>query len=570
MRSEPLAKFANDLVPYGRLDLSPDHLQIGDCVLRIPPLQINVKEVNDVGVTKGIRQRNAIITKSGRTETEIVVDLWFNDLDDINGIQIQGPGGRIYYVDGLRPLIAHFRRTPIVPVFNELLNDVHNIYTVALSNLTVSTVSGFPGALQARLVLRKSTIEPYMLVPDYKFADYIVWPVFRWYYQQLLNNSSVEYLRPIANPHMTEKYKFSLLDVSKLLDLESGGTAGGNLSSGTITIRKDEYQLVSDRALMPARVLAQKLGYSVHWKDPYVIIGDRSFRPAKLVNGTAYVYVREVAETLGFSVQWDDATRTITITRDGGSLSNLSEADLAAHMVDVELPEDLYLKELTVAIGNNFARQFVQMHTTPCHQFLGAMEKQIVAVFETENREAVSMLRQLIDTTNDYSVRFRDKIVSGFLGFKNELTALFGIENVIVNAMEVDTVPGYPGLFEITVSMVEFDKLQRAYERIHAIKYIDQVAKQIISVNANDLTDLEHACIIEELLDAFDLYPDLDLPTYAQLEEAIKSINQQRSAYGLPALTYKPYMPSVHQLSPYCAVDPDFYIDYSYLFEEKE
>lgn len=565
MRSEPLMKFNNDLVPAGRQNATPHHLQVGDCLFRIPPTQINVRQVSNINIYQGLRQRNPILTKSGYSQVEIEVQLWLNDLDDINGVEVAGPGGRKYWMDGLRPMIAQFRRTPILPVFNELLNDVHDIYTVILSNLTVQTVPEYPGALEARLILYKTTVEPYMLIPDWKFADYICWPVFRWYYQQMLSGDSAEHLAPVNTSHFTGRFAFSILREEVLAEKGSIDKGLPAQPSPTVTITSG-YEIVKvngqDRAIMPARVLAGMLGVPVDWKDPFVVIGGISFRPYKIVDGRAWVLVRQVGETLGYEVQWDNGI--IRLTRTGADrAAGAWSAD--PYMEVIEMPEDLYLTHLTIGLGNSFANLNVQMYSTPCHQYLGSMERHIIATFETPSREAVATLKQLVQTAEDYSLRYRDRIVSGFIGFHNELTALFGIKYVMVNGMEVETVPGYPNLFRITLSMVEYDRLQRSYERVEAVKYLESVSSLIAGVNTNDLTEIEHACIVEAMLNAFDLYPDLDLPSYARLRAAIGTINEQRSAYGLPPLAYRPCVPPEADINPNALVDPDFYIDYSEL-----
>lgn len=574
MSSVPLIKLFDDLLPATRRNMSMYHLQIGDCVFSVPPESISVKQVNSIHSYQGLRQKNSILTNSGFTQTEVRVKLWLNDLDDINGVEVVGPGGRRYWMDGLRPLIAQFRCTPILPVFNELLNDVHGIYTVILSNLVVQTVPDFPGALEADLILYKTTIEPYMYVPDYKLADYICWPVFRWYYQRLMTGEDVEHLEQVTEPNMTEKYAFSILDESVLVQGSNSGNleqaANSGLSSSPIKISSG-YEIVQvnglDRSIMPARKLASLLGKTVEWKDPDVVIGGKSFRPYKVVDGTAWVLVRQVGETLGYKVDWDDSG-IITLSKTGNTGGGDGVFDIGSNMIQVDLPDDLVLVHMVAGMGNSFANLNVQSYTTPCHQYLGSMEKQIIATFETPNRDAILTLQQIIETANDYSVKYRDRFVSGFVGFSNELVSLFGVKYTMVQSIQVDTIEGMPGFFRIVLSMVGFDRLQRNYERTEALNYIDSTLKHVATVNVNDMTEIEHACLIEEMLDGFDLYPDLPLPTYSQLTAAVDLINEQRSAYGLAPLDFKPYINPAAEKNPNIIVDPDFYVDYLHLEKE--
>jgi len=569
LSSVPLIKLFDDLLPATRRNMTIYHLQIGDCVFSVPPESISVKQVNSIHSYQGLRQKNSILTNSGFTQTEVRVKLWFNDLNDINGVEVAGPGGRRYWMDGLRPLIAQFRCTPILPVFNELLNDVHDIYTVILSNIVVQTVPDFPGALEADLILYKTTIEPYMYIPDYKLADYICWPIFRWYYQRLMTGEDVECLEQVTEPCMTERYIFSVLDESVLIE----GSAGGNLEntanlnpSAPVKISSG-YEIVQidglDRSIMPARKLASLLGKTIEWKSPNVIIGGKSFRPYKIVDGTAWVLVRQVGEVLGYRVDWDDSG-VITLSKSGTGSDGSGVFDIGNNMVQIDLPDDLVLTHMVVGMGNSFANLNVQSYTMPCHQYLGSMEKQIIATFETPNRDAILLLQQMVEITNDYSIKYRNRFVSGFVGFNNELAALFGMKYAMVQSIQVDTIEGMPGLFRVALSMIGFDRMQRNYEQTEALKYINNTLETIAGVNVNDMTEIEHACLVEEMLDGFDLYPDLPLPTYYQLAAAIDQINQQRNAYGLPALSFQMYTNPAVERNPNILVDPDFYIDYSH------
>lgn len=82
-----------------------------------------------------------------------------------------------------------------------------------------------------------------------------------------------------------------------------------------------EYELTPrDRAIMPARLLGQKLGVRVDWDDAnkQVLFNGRAFVPYRIDDpGVAWVYVREVSEFCGFRVEYDAATGIITVASAG-------------------------------------------------------------------------------------------------------------------------------------------------------------------------------------------------------------------------------------------------------------
>lgn len=566
--AEDLIVFNNDLVPAGRQKLTPYHLQIGDCALRVPPVSpISIRHVNNLNMLRGLRQRNPVMTQSGYQQTEIRTQLFFNGLEQINGVAIPAPDGGTYYVDGLRPLIAQFRRAPILPIFNETLNETHGIYTNILSNLTVETIPDFPNTLSANLITYKTTIEPYMLIPDEAFADYICWPVFRWYYQGLMNGRSAEYLAPVKTNNFTGRFSFSVMDEEALITANKEGEMPGDSSVGVgVAYIREGFEVVKingeDRAIMPARKLGEILNLPVDYRnDPYnVTIGGQKFKPYVVRNVTPWVQVRVVCEALGYRVIWNNGTIILErLSAAGASFGRLDD-----NMLPFELPDTLKLTHLAVAIGNSFVNAHVQFHSTPCHQYLGSMEKQIIATFETKDSEAVEALRALHELCNYYSINYRNRIVSGFVRFHNELTELFGIRNVMIQDLQFTTVPDHPGLYRVGMSMIEFDRMQRAYERAAAISYLEALPSlqdAVASTHLYDMSEIEMACLLEEILEGISLYPDLDLPLHSELESAISFINSQRATYGLKAINL--VQPDSATTNTF--VDPDFYIDYSHL-----
>lgn len=554
----------NDIVPGWRTEATPYHLQIGDCLFRVPPEGIQVREVSGVNILQGIRQRGSIKTKAGYGQTEIRVRLWFNDVDDINGLPVPAPDGRTYYLDGLRPLIAQFRRTPILPVFNEYLNDVHGIFMVVLGNIVVQTLENFPDALSAELILYKTTITPYMFVPDYQFADYVCWPVFRWYYQQLMADGRPDGLARVRTKNLTGEWGFRLLDEEALQAAADRQGIRATFTPGEYEIVRDEEGL--ERAIVRTRDFCQRLGLEKDWdaQTGEAIVAGRRFRPYRVDEpGISWIFVRQVGEALGYRVDYDQVSEVITVSREGAAEPG---ADLPT--VPVTFPDDVKLTSLVIGFGNIFANLQVQMHTAPSHQFLGSLDTEIIATFETVSREGVRQFKELEQACREYTLAYHDRFVGGYVRFDNELAALFGVRFVLLNGVETETVEGFPDLFRVGVRMVEYNPVQQKTEQPEALKYVQGTFKDVESVKADDFTDVEHACLAEKMLEMIELYPDLELPSTAQVRGAVDLINAQRAAFGLPPLTYTVWCGRL--LNPNLPVDPDFYMQYPYLDENGE
>ena len=180
-------------------------LMIGDTLFLIPPQ--NIRSLSSIDYEKvGImRGKGSMVKNNTNREMFLEVDLYFYNGDGVNGIakEVVMPSGDkvIYYMNGLRSLIAQFKLAPYLPIENQFINDVLNIEAVSLVNLNVSTVEGFPRLLRATLTMRDFNYRIYMPdVPiDYSsnqvseiaemnpiFAKCFHWELFRYYYQRMI------------------------------------------------------------------------------------------------------------------------------------------------------------------------------------------------------------------------------------------------------------------------------------------------------------------------------------------------------------------------------------------------
>lgn len=161
-------------------------MQIGNSLLYVPPTSIEVVRVatvhsgagydGDRGKVLTVRSKGSIKRSTGHSDVRVVMDLIFPSIKDINDPD-----------NGLRALIAQFKRTPFVPVINDLLNSVHNIQALCLHDITVSTVENFPGVLKAQLTCFAFDHSIYMPANPL-FINTIDGDLYTWYYKRGLIN----------------------------------------------------------------------------------------------------------------------------------------------------------------------------------------------------------------------------------------------------------------------------------------------------------------------------------------------------------------------------------------------
>lgn len=475
--------------------LTDYYVRIGDCIFTIPPDFIMVNSVSQTNKQTAIRQRNTMKTKAGYKKREVVLTLYFVGLDQINGIEVKSPFDYSYYVDGLRPLLAQFMLTPFLPIENEYLNINCGIFNVALSQFQVTTVAGFPGTLQATLMLEEMNVTPYIEASNSLYDDFIDWDLFRYYYQRLLtpldaNQSYQFHLKPVDN-------KYSLSGKFKIYCLNEKAV------SGDFTKASGDSSNEDDKA-----------------KNQY---------NTDLTNDINY---------------------------------------------DLILTDDnnITINEITFALSNILPSIEMSDHDTSTYQYLGGSDVTFTLSIETTDRDVINKINYLEKTTQDIARTYREFNGIGYIKIENELLALTGTKFVMFDEIKIVTTPEQAGLFKIDIQCVSYDMGQKDREKLDKFRPFDGTAdkSQAISQSMEGLfTKIKQDLYAERKMLEMELYPDLFLPTYDEINKIIPKIREFRTSNNLVQIGYEKYSPSgtivpcegtAATYSKY--LDPDFYVFY--------
>ena len=484
-RITPLRQFDNVNYQHRRIDLC--NLLIGDTCLMIPPEFIAVTSDSTHQSIVTLRQENTQKIKSGYHKRTVMIDLVFSGIDQLNGYKVKGPEG-YYYVDGLRQLLAQFKCTPFLPITNELINGTYGIFTVALQSITIQTMPGFPNVMQAHLTLQEVNMFPYLQMPDASFKYMIDWDLFRFYYQRLLTESH-EYKKlqslPVNKEH--NKFKISILDESVF-----------NSEQAT---RYNLLQIMRDEKI---------------------------------------VKTKEDGTTL------DDTNYTTWIN---------SEED------------NVHISTFQCNYSNILTNIQLSDSGSPTVQFMGGMDTIYNITFETTDYSIVQALEQC-QITNDVLTRNNRKFYSlGFVKLDAELVEFTGSKFVMIESVMTNTVPGFPDLYGVQIQCVSYDIAQSEREELNGFlpfdcdkapctKYTaekgfeathDVHEEQAITQSMEGLlTKIKQDVYAEwKLRSNIEVYPDLRLPTYKEVNEVITKIRKFRTDNGLAQISY-----SVYPMSP--------------------
>jgi endonuclease YncB( thermonuclease family) len=259
-----------------------------------------------------------------------------------------------------------------------------------------------------------------------------------------------------------------------------------------------------------------------------------------------------------------------------------------AHMLEADLPvvastlgKDFILAKASVTMNNQLVPLPMIETGAVAYQYLGGGEKAIQLQFTTKSRAQVSELMRLFAHSQRLAREYRVAIVSSLVKIQHPLLALYGIVDVLFESINVETAG--PELFTIDMSLVGFDKTQRIKEDLDSA---------VIQINGTDFRaydfktmsdfdnvwnfgsyssrkrnqsdfDMGH---VDLHLKNLEIYPDLELPTYDEVNQALPDLNilyrvqaEGVSPSGVAGTTPIQFTKLPNRQNARF-VDPDFYI----------
>jgi endonuclease YncB( thermonuclease family) len=629
-----------------------DHrVRIGDVMLTIPPLSIDVNRVGSIRKIKTLRSKSSMLIKGGSSATTLTLQLYFHDLDSINGtkVKMHKDMDRNYYMDGLRPLIAQFKKAPFLPIDNKYINETLGIDSVALVNLSIQTVPGFPHSLAANLTLAKFDHTAYMpQLP--RLGDGINYPMFRWYYQEPMRDDVAEedrspyrtYLQPIPDTGLTNDFKWlmvseedlkarkqaiesirqmtnPLIAEERFMDPTTTLGSGGNGSDANTLLGKEYKDGVAAQKVIDQynRYLAQKKAGKVSKKrkddgtmsvddeissDTFnkqgkavfkAIYGDNAtdssvtkvshYAPfeshisrsetlsgqvglekgwPEKNNGSIFLrlysqknvdlfpkeyhtgslgdelygvlapgtYIDEVKKILSRGKAAEETYTTgIEEWYKADAVIKATEAKL--NLVELQMPGTIIPTNVSIMYENQFSNIQLQALDGPSFQFMGGQDPYIQVSFEADDL-GVEGIRAMLEQTETYAREYRTGITSGFLGVKNHLLQLFGVDTIMPETVQFRTVPGFPGRYQIEMTLCGFDKTQKRTEQLEGLSpiYGDKVPSRE-DRKAGNYSQAADEAVIELKMASLELYPDLEMPTYDELISVLPYLNANCDVY---------------------------------------
>lgn len=523
VKNEPLGG------PIG--SLRRDQMRIGDTLLYVPPESIRVHRQMRVEQTPMLRGRGSLPTMAGYSEKQVTFSVYFPGIDRINS--------------ELRALIAQVKRMPFLPVESETLNEGSNINALAFTSLGVQTVPGFPNVL--KVMFQAFAFDPatYLWNGEGKsYAEQFNWPLFRWHYNRSLEETEgVTYMRP-ALAGMDDDVSISIMAEDDI-----------------VAIRK--WRRERDKIIRTwLKEKADKTG--IDWED----VGFGNSNNAKEKK---------------FYIDLDEHYKNVVKAED----ARYEPWDFG----------DALLVDISASHANQITAQVLSGQETPMYQYLGAADTTITMTYRVIGEDSLASIENFATRCAYISREYGKEKIGSVVQIDSALTALFGVQDAVLADHQVNTINGLPGVYDVSLVFYAYNRLDRKAQEVQALTmdatwnplkrlgdpskakdiamkltnmatlglatrpmvqdvlegplgflglgdYMQVSSVDVANGTVEGIDEIRQAVYEKKVLETFemmDLYPDLELPTYDEVERAGFKIT--RHSNGL-------------------YVDPDFFMIY--------
>lgn len=207
-----------------------------------------------------------------------------------------------------------------------------------------------------------------------------------------------------------------------------------------------------------------------------------------------------------------------------------------------DMLQSLIVTNISSSVCNNLSRIYLKAIDGYAPQYLGGQDTIIEVSMVTQDAGAAAAINLLPKLCSEYIRNYHLILSCCPLRINTQFTRLLGVNEVLVETVDVSTVKSQPGLYEVNMRLVSVDRTARNKE---ALKNIDiNNAGSRISKGTNNYTVRDYFDVRNKIA-AAEIYPDLELPTLAELE-----------LYGFNFIRYKIF--DSGRVYP----DPDFYFIY--------
>ncbi|MCY7866120.1 hypothetical protein P8918_13480 [Bacillus spizizenii] len=246
---------------------------------------------------------------------------------------------------------------------------------------------------------------------------------------------------------------------------------------------------------------------------PYVILDEAAgFKlNANSPDVQFLAYCHSIATTLGLD---DGETMNEQVARLKTSIDMDTLETIIYEDYDIG---DVRIKNLSCGFGNVFTRMGVSGVDGHAPQYMGGQDTIIEVGLETTDLYSVGLINALPRLSTQYARDYRLILPASPLKIDSEITKLLGVNEVVIENVEIDTVPNQPGLFQISIRLISMDRTLRNREGLRKINEFAISGKA--TTEGEQEMKMQTYFDLNETLAQAEIYPDLELPELSELNK---------------------------------------------------
>lgn len=265
--------------------------------------------------------------------------------------------------------------------------------------------------------------------------------------------------------------------------------------------------------------------------------------------GTDMSLINMLAASLGLSTEdGNDTTAPPIITNPDMAVEEVGEnidLETAASIKFDKYPiGNVLITNMSASYSNVFANLSLKAMDGRAPQYTGGSDLMFEVSMITREEEAVRQLQTLNRKLAQQLIDYRKVISNSPIRIDSEMTRLMGVNEIIIESIDINTVPDQPGVYAINMRFLSVDRTIRNKEALQKLENQDHIQQP----NDAGKSKIKTFFALDHELAKVDLYPDLELPTIRELE-----------THGFHHLMYKVERERVFP-------DADFYFVYLEVF----
>ena len=317
----------------------------------------------------------------------------------------------------------------------------------------------------------------------------------------------------IVNPFVIEN-KLGLQQRQYILNYDQKTVPADGLIKRRYTYNGAQLS-ASEITLSTAKAILQKKASSIkgYLDEEAIKIADQKAKKANIKKGTkAYDnLLKEIIE------DFKKSTNIVLYETffKSASIEQLMEAARARQgafqfrewevpMIEIDMdPKSVIVTGVSLTLGNNLAKLQFQMQDEPTYQHIGGRDTFMNISMRVFGESELNKLKRVFDHVNALARLEHSTSVIGFIGIKNIITALAGVKYVIPSSFSVSTIPNFPHVYDVNISLLDFDIFQQGREKLSSA-YQKQMIEEF-GTKRNPFLRLK------QMWGIFNAYPDLPL-----------------------------------------------------------